>query len=146
MKKANLFVIGAITIVLIIATIIGLQQAKGLIVVPPPNVESPKPQNCEDIPQILAVLKGKEGLVSKEWREEHKAFTTLGYTSAENVDFVLFIPPSRMPASLKIIDNEAINAVKRTLDKRGKYEVDPNMIFYEDTCKYGDQVIEKIES
>lgn len=90
--------------------------------------------NCEEMPQILAVLKGKEALVSANWREENQGFSTMEYTSKKNDVFTFFIPASRAN------DTEAIERIEQTLDEGEKYEVDSNMTYFEDTCRYGDQI------
>jgi len=90
--------------------------------------------NCEEMPQILAVLKGKEALVNANWREENQGFSIMEYTSKKNDVFTFFIPASR------VNDTEAIKRMKQTLDEGGKYEADSNMTYFEDTCRYGDQM------
>ncbi len=95
--------------------------------------------NCEDMPQILVVLKGKEKLIGEKWREENNGFETMEYTSAKNAVFTFFIPPSRTG------DEEAVERIKQDLDKGGKYEADPNMTYAEDTCRYGDQIRKRRE-
>jgi len=166
MNKKNLLIIGAIVVGLGIGTIIGLQQVKKAEpTIASQNlsqeellksqIEDLKKEqqekldkiteqeraegcfaesipNCENIPQILTVLKGKEDLIDEKWREENSEFETMEYTSVKDAVFTIFIPPSRTG------DEEAIRIIKETLDNGGKYEADPNMTYFEDTCRYGD--------
>jgi hypothetical protein len=168
MKKAKLIVIGAVIVGLGIGTFIGLEQIKDTKITNASPTQDQEQvlkskidelqneqqrqtdeiwekerqagctvasiPNCEGVPQILAVLKGKESLISADWREQNAGFSTMEYTSAENVTFTLFIPASRTN------DTEAINKIKQTLDGGGKYEADSNMTYFEDTCRYGDQM------
>jgi hypothetical protein len=167
MNKKNLIVIGMAIIGLGVGTIIGLQQIKNTKIttasqqdqkqVFKSKIEELQQEqqrqtdeiwekerqagcsvvsipNCEEMPQILAVLKGKETLVNANWREENQGFSTMEYTSKKNYVFTFFIPASRAN------DTEAIDRIKQTLDEGGKYEADSNMTYFEDTCRYGDQM------
>jgi len=168
MSRNNLILIGTIIVGLGIGTFIGLEQMKNTEITTASPEEDQKQvlklkidelqkeqqrqtdaiwekerqegctvasiPNCEEIPQILAVLKGKENLITADWREQNAGFSTMEYTSAKNDVFTFFMPPSR------VNDTEAIERIKQTLGGGGKYEADSNMTYFENTCRYGDQI------